>query len=210
MLGAPKPSETFEELFSWSCTIEHHDQQCNAGRAEAKSAKQFPKKDSTTPESVVPKSKGSKALEEPLPKEPSPKVTTGRSLVIRRGCFHCLEHVQWNCPKLKAEASGWSGRVSALTGETSTGSMCNMPAFEEDTTVQENSIQQLEQVLANMRFPMEQSRFKKSRVETVMADSVEAVGAVILQDIKIGGHPWRRWSNQELSPQSFQETFYIR
>lgn len=50
-------------------------------------------------------------------------------------------------------------------------------------------MQQLEQLLATMRLGVEQSKLKTSKVGTVMADSVKAVGPVVSVEVRIEGCP---------------------
>ena len=81
------------------------------------------------------------------------------------------------------EATGRSGKVSNLSitesSEDVSGSGVSTPSTPEVSggmSVEEQSVQQLEQLLATMRLNLEQSELKTSKVGTVVADSVEAVG----------------------------------
>ena len=58
-----------------------------------------------------------------------------------------------------------------------------------NTVDEEETIQQMEQLLSNMQLKMEQSKLQKSRVSTVVAQSADAVGPVLSIEVKIEGCP---------------------
>ena len=118
----------------------------------------------------------------------------------RRGCFHCgeLNHIQRNCPGLKTEAVGRSGRVSNLAARGTSAERTNIddsptpqPKEVKDCTQDEQSLQQLQQLLATMRVNVERSKLEQSSVGTVVADTVDAVGPVVFLDVEIEGCPVR-------------------
>ena len=115
----------------------------------------------------------------------------------RRGCFHCgeLNHIQRNCPGLKTEAVGRSGRVSNLAARGTSSEQTNtddsptpQPKEAKDCTQDEQLLQQLEKLLATMRLKVERSKLS---VGTVVADTVDAVGPVMFLDVEIEGCPVR-------------------
>ena len=59
----------------------------------------------------------------------------------------------------------------------------------KDMSIPEQSIQQLEQVLASMKLNMEQAKLKKSNVGTAISPSAGTVGPVLYLDIKMEEHP---------------------
>ena len=64
-----------------------------------------------------------------------------------------------------------------------------IPEDSQNVNTQEQSVQQLEQLLATMRLNLEQSKLNTLRVGTVFADSVEAVGPVVSVEVQIEGCP---------------------
>ena len=194
-LGAPKTTETFEELYARARMLERHDQQYGANRGESKQPKHTSSRGGEL--QVSPD-----VQNEPSLKGQTVKASGGRSTGRhggRRGCFHCgeLSHIQRNCPQLKPEAVGRSGRVSNLSVRDTGGGVeeaGNVPVSNvleptQSSDVEERSLQQLEQWLATMRLNVEQSKLQKSKVGTVVADSVDAVGPVVLLDVQIEGYP---------------------
>ena len=200
-LGAPKTTETFEELYARARMLERHDQQYGANRGESKQPKHTSSGGGELQVSPDVQKMGS-LQNEPSLKGQTVKASGGRSTGRhggRRGCFHCgeLSHIQRNCPQLKPEAVGRSGRVSNLSVRDTGGGLeeagnvpvSNVPEPTQSSDVEERSLQQQEQWLATMRLNVEQSKLQKSKVGTVVADSVDAVGPVVFLDVQIEGYP---------------------
>ena len=99
----------------------------------------------------------------------------------------------------QSEAPGRYGRSStsqvavADRGDTpiTTGSLPNTtdPKQGDGATVDEETVQQMETLLASMRLKMEQSNLRKSRVGTVIAQSADAVGPILSVKITVEGCP---------------------
>ena len=60
--------------------------------------------------------------------------------------------------------------------------------MSENNTPEEESVCQLEQLLATMRLNMEKVKLQKSNVGTVVADQVSSVGPVICLDVEVEGY----------------------
>lgn len=120
-LGAPKATETFEELYARARTLECHEQQFGASRGETRQTEQCASRNAERSTSQESKQKNHPRNE--APKGSNLKSNQGRTmpryLGKQRGCFNCedLNHFQRNCPKLKSEAAGRSGRVSNLSAK---------------------------------------------------------------------------------------------
>ena len=171
-LGAPKATESFDELYARARTMERHDQQFNSGRGDSRQLRGKINKPPIRNETV-------KKVE-----EQSSKYQPERGLTRfprKKGCFTCGDfgHIQRNCPKWRPEATGRSGKVSALA------------ATERRESVDELSIQQLEQLLAKKRLKAEQTQLCKgvSKIETIASDAANAVGPIVYLDVIIEGHP---------------------
>ena len=104
----------------------------------------------------------------------------------KKGCFNCGEpsHFHRDCQRLQPESRGRSSGVSALSGE-----LKGSDPPPKDLSIPEQSIQQLEQVLASMKLNMEQTKLKKSNVGMVISPSAGTVGPVLYLNIKMEGHP---------------------
>ena len=99
----------------------------------------------------------------------------------------------------QSEAPGRYGRSStsqvavADRGDTpiTTGSLPSTtdPKQGDGATVDEETVQQMETLLASMRLKMEQSKLRKSRVGTVIAQSADAVGPILSVEITVEGCP---------------------
>ena len=199
-LGAPSPSENFDELFARARVVECHDQQYNTGRS-GRSQQATPKPNQGSGSQEEPRSSShssrrrsrpatSDQKDSPSPQaEPTARPMSSRSSMRhtpRRGCFNCGDpsHFQRDCPKLQPEARGRSSGVSALAGEPKGGNPSS-----EDMTPSEQSIQQLEQVLASMKLNMEQDKLRKANVGTVISRAAKAVGPVLYLNLKMEGYP---------------------
>ena len=171
-LEAPKPGETFHELYNRARMLEQYERQY-AASAVAHSDQTSKKNDRarrTTP-STVP---GEQARVTPA--------TQGAEKKTQRGvfCWNCREagHIKRDCPK-KIEAPGRSNVAN-------TGVVGAIPA---DSLTEE----QLEQMLADRRLRREQSLLDSSVTSTVCAGegTVPAVGPVLSLEVTIEGLPVR-------------------
>ena len=172
-LGAPKASETFDELYARARTLERHDQQFSSGRGDGGSHKDRSNKPSGRDVNQK------KATELPTSDQPSRPFnkSLGRTKPKLKGCYRCgdLGHWERNCPKVgPTESPGRSGKVSSLAAGT------------EDL-----SVAQLEQLLATKRLLLEQSQVNESvgRIETVTGDSSKAIGPMLYVEVGVEGHP---------------------
>ena len=97
-----------------------------------------------------------------------------------RGCFNCsdLNHLRRNCPNNKLEASRRSGVGDLSTQCGGQGNKSVTGDMAENCTPEEESVRQLEQLLATMRLNMEKSKLQKANVGTVVADQVTTRGGV--------------------------------
>lgn len=66
--------------------------------------------------------------------------------------------------------------------------MKNLVPQQRKVTLQRKS---LEQLLATMHVNLEKSKLQETRVETVVADAIKAVGPVLFFDVEIEGYPVR-------------------
>ena len=134
-LGAPKPNETFEELYDKARTLERHDQQYSHSAAERNDPKGTKKdnKPASKPEGN-PKSN----TVESSPKELKRIPNTSQNRLI---CYNCEKpgHIARECrkPRMKFEAVGRASKSTVLT------------------TVADLTDSQLEQELANQRLTRE-------------------------------------------------------
>ena len=175
-LEAPKPGETFHELYNRARMMEQYEKQYAASAAAH--SDQSSKKNDHTHKTATSTVKDESAGQE-QPKNTGP----GAGKKVQRGvfCWGCREpgHIKRNCPK-KAEAPGRSNVSSTRTVEAS-------PDVKADDLTEE----QLEQMLANCRLRREQSLLSGSVTNTVRAEdnSVPAVGPTLLLDVSIEGLP---------------------
>ena len=113
-LGAPKPSESFDDLYARARAQERHDQQINARQPGEKASKQEGSQKKHTESASGSKTHAPRPASKGTNK-PKPRT---------RGCFNCgdLNHYERNCPKARGatEASGKSSKVSTLTVEVVT------------------------------------------------------------------------------------------
>lgn len=192
-LGAPKATETFDELFARACTLERHEQQFASCRGESRTKEPHSKNSDQTnsqPQSQTGTGAGASSPKDTTPKtRPSqPARTSGRS----RGCFNCgdLNHLRRDCPNFKPESSRRSGVGDLSTKSSGQDTISPSPGAElGNPTPEEESVHQLEKVLATMRLNLEKSKLQKSNVETVVADQVSSVGPVIYLEVELEGCP---------------------
>ena len=162
-LGAPKPKESFEQLYDRARTLERHDQQYNQSAAERNDSK------GTKKEKTVRSKPESEPKTSPSEKEP-PKINQNRIV-----CYTCggSGHMARECrkPKKKPEATGRSGKPNVLT------------------TVADMTDSQLEQELASRKLAKEEEQLKlasaSAPVSTVNAVK-EAVGPTLTIELKVG------------------------
>ena len=94
-----------------------------------------------------------------------------------------------------AEAPGRSGRSSnsqvAANGkdQNTADSPADPTARSVSVSIDEESEQQMEKLLATMRLQVEQSKLHKSSIGTVVAQSANAVGPVLFLEVQIEGCP---------------------
>ena len=141
-LGAPKPSETFDELYARARTLERHDQQINAKRSDAKP--------STHPR-VANEGSHQKptAHDRPAGSGSQNHRPAGRGFsMYRPRCYRCgvLGHIERDCTKQKTESPGKSSRVATLAAEKP----------------EELTIPQLEQMIATKRLNSEKAKLGDS------------------------------------------------
>lgn len=127
MLGAPKATETFDDLYARARTLERHDQQFSARRVDAKPQSDRPHKPGSTKES------------KPAGLEHSPSGPPARSVGKNFGrhknksgaCYHCGELGDYgkDCPVRGTEAAGKSSKVPALA--VSSAEEMTIPQLEE-------------------------------------------------------------------------------
>ena len=175
-LEAPKPGETFHELYNRARMMEQYERQYAASAAthsdQSSSKNDRPRKTAT-----------SLAKDESVAKE-QPKSTgpaAGKKVQRDVFCWGCREagHIKRNCPK-KAEAPGHSKVAS-------TGAVDASPSVKVDDLTEE----QLEQMLADRRLRREQALLSGGATNTVLAEenAVPAVGPTLLLDVLIEGLP---------------------
>ena len=193
-LGAPKATETFDELFARARTLERHEQQFASARGENRQREQPAKNTGNSPSrqrSQPGQSDGGTSTQKNSQKSVpgQPARNSGRN----RGCFNCgdLNHLRRDCPNNKPEASRRSGVGDLSTQCGGQGNKSLTGEMPENCTPEEESVRQLEQLLATMRLNMEKSKLQKANVGTVVADQVSSVGPVIYLDVEVEGYPVR-------------------
>lgn len=156
-LGAPKAAETFDDLYSRARILERHDQQFNARRGEVKpqsdrSHKSGPPKESKPTESAPPSSG------QPVPRGSGRNF--GRHKPRVRICYDCGEpgHIGKDCPTRGTESPGKSGKVSSVI---------------VDTTTEEMTIPELEQLIATKRLAAEKGQLGEgvAKIGTITSDT---------------------------------------
>ena len=172
-LGAPKPNETFEELYSRARTLECHDQQFTqsaAGKNEPRNRKSSDKSASEpTGQSAAGKAKSS-----------SEEEGAGQKQTRTDGCFNCGRpgHIAKYCYSKKprrgagAEATGRSSQPNKVL-----------------STVADMTDQQLEQELANRKLTREQSLLTNPEPDNVgTVNAIEgAVGPTLMLELFVEG-----------------------
>ena len=173
-LEAPKPGETFHELYNRARMVEQYEKQY-AASAAAHSDQSSKKAERTR------KTAATSARDESVKQEQLKSTEPGAGRKVQRGmfCWGCREagHIKRNCPK-KAEAPGRSKVANTAAVEAS-------PNAKVDDLTEE----QLEQMLADRRLLREQSLLHGSATNTVFAedDDLPAVGPILLLDVSIEG-----------------------
>ena len=169
-LGAPKVTQSFDELYARARTMERHDQQFNSGRGDSRQLMGKINKPPIRNETV-------KKVEEQSSKDQPERGLTRfprkkGSLVVTLATFKGT--VPSGDPRL-LEGRGKYLPLLPLNG----------------VSVDELSIQQLEQLLAKKRLKAEQTQLCKgvSKIETIASDAANAVGPIIYLDVIIEGHP---------------------
>ena len=170
-LGAPRASETFEELYARARTLERHDQQLNAARGEMKPPRN-PSHKAPTGEGQVPE-KAPGSLD-----RSKGQASTGSQKQRNLQCYHCgqLGHFERNCPKLPREAPGKSGQVSAVMIAS------NKPASQLST-------EELEELLARRQAEEEQHSLGVGRIGVVTSEVSDVKGPVMQVRVSIEGFP---------------------
>ena len=180
-LGAPKPSETFDELYARARTLERHDQQINAKRSDAKP--------STHPQKATVANEGSHqkptAHDRPAGSGSQNHRPSGRGFSMYRPRCGVLGHIERDCTKQKTESPGKSSRVATLAAEKP----------------EELTIPQLEQMIATKRLNSEKAKLGDSvaKVCTITGGSsisavgvaAGAIGPMLRLEVEIEGHPVR-------------------
>ena len=188
-LGAPKATETFDDLYARARTLERHDQQFNARRGDTK-----PQSD--RPQRLGPAKESKSTGLDHSPSGPPPRgagKNFGRHKSKSGACYHCGEsgHYGRDCPARGTEAAGKSSKVSALTARSA-----------EDMT-----IPQLEELITSKRLAAEKAKIGQSTAEVgTVTSSIStsseadrmnnemdsfsgAVGPALYLEIKIEGYP---------------------
>ena len=173
-LGAPKPAESFDDLYARARAQEHHHQQINSRQQEDKASKQDESQKKPTESGS-----GAKA-----PVARSTSRGSSRPRPRGRGCYNCgdLDHFERNCPKPKggSEAAGRSSQVSALTAETVNASDARGPPPPGPPFAE------TEQSGKPNGFHIDADR---NGANTVVANSSTAVGPVLHLEVAIEGFP---------------------
>ena len=175
-LEAPKPGETFHELYNRARMMEQYERQY-AASAAAHSEQLTKRSDRAR------KAAASSVTNESAEQEQSKSTGPGAGRKPQRSgfCWGCREpgHIKRNCPK-RAEAPGRS--QVANTGAVG----ASIQLIADDLTDD-----QLERMLADRRLCREQALLSGSATNTVHADNadVPAVGPTLLLDVLIEGLP---------------------
>ena len=138
-LGAPKSTETFDDLYARACALERHDQQFNAKASSNKPPNSSQELQTTTKQTGLEQNQESNSSR-------SQKHSAGQNKPRGKRCWHCYEYryFEKDRPKLGPEFPGKSTRSKISTLATS--------------GVQEMSIQQLVEVLASKRLAAEEKK----------------------------------------------------
>ena len=190
MHRAPKPDESFEELFARARVLERHEQQFGASRwnnARGKSTTLeggSTKGDRTTEQRTGISSKGpqcQKGLRQEFK-----GVKTGHPRFFpdetkkSEAWYNCgdLGHHWRDCPKLGREAPGRTGRVSSMTVRKFTNQF------------QQFSTDELETVLTERKAATEQQQLEGSgNVDMVTVSSVGVKGPLLKVNLEVEGLP---------------------
>ena len=190
-IGAPKPSETFQELYDRARVLERHEQQyieSAASRGETPRRNVSRGSNSSSKGSVPPKA-GTRREEKETPKTPLEPV-----------CFHCKlpGHYKSDCPQRgrQTEAPGRSNKPkpSRPSHESGQGKSRNAPLETKtsDTPLSDLSIEQLEALLAEKRLSKEKGSIPGggSATRTVIIDKDKrpsTVGPTVYVPVEVGG-----------------------
>ena len=191
-LGAPKATKTFDELFARAQTLERHEQQFASAQGENRQREQPAKNTGNSPSrqcSQPGQSDGGTSTQKNSQKSVPGQLA--RNCGRNRGCFNCgdLNNLRRNCPNNKPEASRRSGVGDLSTQYGGQGDKSLTGDMPEDCTPEEESVRQLEQLLATMQLNMEKSKLQKANVGTVVAEQVSSVGPMIYLDVEVEGYP---------------------
>ena len=188
-LGAPKTTESFDELYARARTLERHDQQFSVGRNDSKQQRG---------RSKVPGKTDLVKNPEESPRRDLPHRNVSR-FTGNKGCFNCghLGHIQRNCPDLRADSTGRFQKPNLTTrfqkpdSTARSGKVSTLSAAATCESAEELSVQQLEQLLAKKRLGIERTQLGKgtSKIDTVVSDSTDAVGPVVYLELAIEGYP---------------------
>ena len=168
-LGAPKPKESFEELYDRARTLERHDQQYSQFTVERKDP--GGKKEKVTPK---PATVGEPKVVQNDAKAPSNAPSQGQNQLV---CYNCEKpgHIARNCRKPKQrprfEATGRSAKPNVLI-----------------TTIAEMMDSQLEQELASRRLFREEEQLKSANATCSAVTAVErAIGPTLTIELNMEG-----------------------
>ena len=179
-LGAPKATESFDDLFTRARTFERHEQQFSSSSASRSNAGQKGEKRQNRDEPQNKPQASSGQSEQKSEATAGSQSSSGPRK--RRGeCYNCHEkgHIARYCPKAK-ESPGRSnsGTVAMLTTEA----------------LESLSVEQLEQILARSKLQAEQRLMEDDAAEVNALASgggatSTAVGPVLYLEIEIEGVP---------------------
>ena len=195
-IGAPKPSETFQELYDRARVLERHEQQyveSAASRGDVLRKSTSRGREGNQKGSVPPKT---------VPRREEKEVPRISQEPV---CFHCkqLGHYKSDCPQRgrQPEAPGRSNRPKSSQtsrpssgGSQGTGPSRNAPLETKPVETQLNSltIEQLEVMLAEKRLSQESNRLPEDRatMSTVTVSKEEcpkAVGPTVYVQVEVSG-----------------------
>ena len=183
-LGAPKATETFDDLYARARALERHDQQFNVRTGNNKPQASFPQKSASHKEG---KQMGGNEQRPEHHINRGPRRGSGQSYPKGGKCWHCngYGHIERNCPKRGTESPGRTAKISTVA----------TPGIPEMT------IRQLEEVLASKRLAAEQNKLSAdigtvtgvtsgtNQVSNSSVDATDAIGPILYLEVSIEGHP---------------------
>ena len=198
-LGAPKITESFNELYDRACTLERQERQISANAAargetkvsagkphnkQSNYSNRQPTKQSKVETMMPAGSNKSHRQKTPVHFQTQQQQQTG-SDQQKRGCWICgkLTHLARNCKESHLEASGRSGRASRTA---------HLTAAPQPVNVEDLTEEQLEKLLNQRRLSKEKDLLTQSTVSSVNTITAkpmvgDAVGPTLYCDLKIEG-----------------------